>query len=89
MVLGKQGRVDDNIETIRKRFKVFVESSIPVVDYYQTSGKVNKVLELFSSQPTMFSNAILVCAVGWRINDASDPDPIFLRLHMTVQTLPT
>jgi hypothetical protein len=59
MVLGKQGRVDDNIETIRKRFKVFVESSIPVVDYYETSGKVNKVLKLFNSQPTMFSNAIL------------------------------
>ncbi len=58
-VLGKQGRVDDNIETIRKRFKVFVESSIPVVDYYETSGKVNKVLKLFNSQPTMFSNAIL------------------------------
>jgi UMP-CMP kinase len=43
MVLGKQGRVDDNIETIRKRFKVFVESSIPVVDYYETSGKVKKI----------------------------------------------
>jgi hypothetical protein len=42
-VLGEQGRVDDNIETIRKRFKVFVESSIPVVDYYETSGKVNKI----------------------------------------------
>ncbi len=59
MVLGEQGRVDDNIETIRKRFKVFVESSIPVVDYYETSGKVNKVLKLFNSQRTMFSNAIL------------------------------
>ncbi len=58
-VLGEQGRVDDNIETIRKRFKVFVESSIPVVDYYETSGKVNKVLKLFNSQPTMFSNVIL------------------------------
>jgi UMP-CMP kinase len=43
-LLGRnQGRVDDNIETIRKRFKVFVESSIPVVDYYETSGKVNKI----------------------------------------------
>jgi hypothetical protein len=37
----------------------------------------------------MFSNAILVCAVGWRIDDALDPDPILLTLHMTVQTLPT
>uniref|UniRef100_A0A0D6R251 adenylate kinase n=1 Tax=Araucaria cunninghamii TaxID=56994 RepID=A0A0D6R251_ARACU len=38
-----QGRVDDNIETIRKRFKVFVESSLPVVDYYDSKGKVRKI----------------------------------------------
>nr|XP_018678515.1 PREDICTED: UMP-CMP kinase 3-like isoform X1 [Musa acuminata subsp. malaccensis]XP_018678516.1 PREDICTED: UMP-CMP kinase 3-like isoform X1 [Musa acuminata subsp. malaccensis] len=38
-----QGRDDDNIETIRKRFKVFVESSIPVVEYYDMKGKVRKV----------------------------------------------
>jgi hypothetical protein len=63
------------------------------VDYYETSGKVNKVLKLFNSQPTMFSKchigSIIVCAVGWRIHDASDPDPIFLSLHVTVQTLLT
>lgn len=38
-----QGRVDDNIETIRKRFRVFVESSLPVIDYYDAKGKVKKV----------------------------------------------
>ncbi|KAJ8492893.1 hypothetical protein OPV22_014614 [Ensete ventricosum] len=38
-----QGRDDDNIETIRKRFRVFVESSIPVVEYYDMKGKVRKV----------------------------------------------
>ncbi|KAH9305555.1 hypothetical protein KI387_009959, partial [Taxus chinensis] len=38
-----QGRVDDNIETIRKRFKVFIESSVPVVNYYGTKGKVRKI----------------------------------------------
>ncbi|XP_050236905.1 UMP-CMP kinase 3-like isoform X2 [Mercurialis annua] len=38
-----QGRVDDNIETIRKRFKVFLESSIPVVEYYESKGKVRKI----------------------------------------------
>lgn len=41
-----QGRVDDNIETIRKRFKVFVESSVPVVEYYNSCGKVHKVSKL-------------------------------------------
>ncbi|KAK1326385.1 UMP-CMP kinase [Acorus calamus] len=38
-----QGRVDDNITTIRKRFKVFVESSIPVIEYYDAKSKVRKI----------------------------------------------
>lgn len=38
-----QGRADDNIETIRKRFKVFVESSLPVIEYYNSKGKVRKI----------------------------------------------
>ncbi|KAJ8486284.1 hypothetical protein OPV22_018769 [Ensete ventricosum] len=38
-----QGRDDDNIQTIRKRFRVFVESSLPVVEYYDMKGKVQKV----------------------------------------------
>ncbi|CAM8967245.1 unnamed protein product [Rhodiola kirilowii] len=43
-LLGRnQGREDDNIETIRKRFKVFLESSLPVVEYYDAKGKVKKI----------------------------------------------
>lgn len=38
-----QGRVDDNIDTIRKRFKVFVESSLPVVQQYERRGKLRKI----------------------------------------------
>ncbi|XP_061997205.1 UMP-CMP kinase 3-like isoform X1 [Rosa rugosa] len=38
-----QGREDDNIETIRKRFKVFLESSLPVIEYYNSKGKVRKI----------------------------------------------
>ncbi|XP_042482631.1 UMP-CMP kinase 3-like isoform X2 [Macadamia integrifolia] len=38
-----QGREDDNIDTIRKRFKVFLESSLPVVEYYDSKGKVRKI----------------------------------------------
>ncbi|KAF5732822.1 UMP-CMP kinase-like isoform X2 [Tripterygium wilfordii] len=38
-----QGRADDNVETIRKRFKVFLESSLPVVEYYDAKGKVRKI----------------------------------------------
>ncbi|CAA2945742.1 UMP-CMP kinase 3 [Olea europaea subsp. europaea] len=38
-----QGREDDNIETIRKRFKVYMESSLPVIEYYNSKGKVRKI----------------------------------------------
>jgi len=37
------GRSDDNEESIRKRFKTFVDTSIPVVDYFAQRGKVVKV----------------------------------------------
>uniref|UniRef100_A0A1D1XU05 UMP-CMP kinase n=1 Tax=Anthurium amnicola TaxID=1678845 RepID=A0A1D1XU05_9ARAE len=56
-----QGRVDDNIETIRKRFKVFLESSIPVVEYYNSKGKVRKIAagrpveEIFETVQEIFS----------------------------------
>lgn len=43
-LLGRnQGREDDNTETIRKRFKVYIESSLPVIQYYDTLGKVRKI----------------------------------------------
>ncbi|KAF1987716.1 UMP-CMP kinase [Aulographum hederae CBS 113979] len=34
------GRSDDNEESIKKRFKTFVETSMPVVDHYKKEGKV-------------------------------------------------
>ncbi|CAN1854348.1 UMP-CMP kinase 3 [Linum perenne] len=49
-ILGRnQGREDDNIETIRKRFKVFLESSLPVIEYYDSKGKVKIVVVLCST----------------------------------------
>lgn len=42
------GREDDNEESIRKRFRTFVETSMPVVDYYR---KQNKVVEISSHKP--------------------------------------
>lgn len=38
------GRADDNVESIKKRFKTFVETSMPVVEYFEKQGKVVKVL---------------------------------------------
>lgn len=37
------GRADDNIESIKKRFKTFVETSMPVVEYFDKQGKVVKL----------------------------------------------
>lgn len=38
------GRSDDNLESIKKRFKTFVETSMPVVEYFEKQGKVAKVM---------------------------------------------
>ncbi|XP_057800264.1 UMP-CMP kinase 3-like isoform X1 [Salvia miltiorrhiza] len=38
-----QGRDDDNIVSIRKRFKVYINSSLPVIEYYNSKGKVRKI----------------------------------------------
>ncbi|KAF2876399.1 UMP-CMP kinase-like protein [Massariosphaeria phaeospora] len=37
------GRADDNIESIKKRFRTFVETSMPVVNEFQTQDRVAKV----------------------------------------------
>ena len=43
-LLGRnEGRTDDNLETIRKRFKVFSDSTQPVVAHYEARGKVARV----------------------------------------------
>ncbi|XP_023518091.1 UMP-CMP kinase-like isoform X2 [Cucurbita pepo subsp. pepo] len=38
-----QGRVDDNIDTIKKRLKVFSALNLPVVKYYLERGKLYKI----------------------------------------------
>lgn len=37
------GRADDNAESIKKRFKTFVETSMPVVEFFEKQGKVVKI----------------------------------------------
>ncbi|ODQ64580.1 UMP-CMP kinase [Nadsonia fulvescens var. elongata DSM 6958] len=37
------GRTDDNIESIKKRFNVFLKTSMPVIDYFSTADKVIKI----------------------------------------------
>jgi adenylate kinase family enzyme len=40
------GRTDDNLESIKKRFKTFVDQTKPVIEYFQEK---NKVLTIDSS----------------------------------------
>ncbi|KAG6474309.1 hypothetical protein ZIOFF_068235 [Zingiber officinale] len=37
-----QGRIDDNIDTIKKRLESFKKLSLPVIDHYTAKGKVYK-----------------------------------------------
>ena len=37
------GRSDDNIEAIRKRFKTFKESTVPIIQQYEREGKLCRV----------------------------------------------
>lgn len=37
------GRADDNAESIKKRFRTFVETSMPVVDEFESQGRVVKI----------------------------------------------
>lgn len=38
-----QGRIDDNIDTIKTRLKVFEALNLPVVDYYAKRGKLCRI----------------------------------------------
>ncbi|CAN6460916.1 unnamed protein product [Victoria cruziana] len=39
----KQGRIDDNIETIEKRLKIFNKLNFPVINYYDAKGRLRKI----------------------------------------------
>ncbi|GAM89192.1 hypothetical protein ANO11243_072290 [Dothideomycetidae sp. 11243] len=44
------GRSDDNLESIKKRFKTFEETSMPVVDMFEKEGRVVKVKAVSSPE---------------------------------------
>ena len=37
------GREDDNVESIKKRFKTYEHDTMPVIEYYGSQDKVAKV----------------------------------------------
>lgn len=38
------GRNDDNLETIRKRFKTYRDESMPIVEMYEKKGMLKKIM---------------------------------------------
>uniref|UniRef100_A0A0A9DC73 adenylate kinase n=1 Tax=Arundo donax TaxID=35708 RepID=A0A0A9DC73_ARUDO len=88
-LLGRnQGRVDDNIETIKKRLKVFESLNIPVIDYYSSRGKVHKINatgtaeEIFEGVRKLFSNL--------RLSSSREPGVMLSNTHvLSMKTVPT
>lgn len=65
-------RLDDNVQTIRRRFQVFQESSLPVVEYYESLDKVRKVTTFRIGMPSavclmpqLIISLSLLTSVGW------------------------
>lgn len=56
-----QGRVDDNIDTIKKRLKVFEALNLPVVNYYAENGKLHKISAL-GTEDEIFEQVLPVFA---------------------------
>lgn len=88
-----KGRDDDNIETIRKRFNVYMESSLPVIEYYNAKGKVRKVMiYLFSFVITYLHFILALICFLPQINAAKpveevfeDVKAVFIPLHEKVK----
>ncbi|KAF9602622.1 hypothetical protein IFM89_030510 [Coptis chinensis] len=38
-----QGRIDDNIDTVKKRLEVFAALNLPIIKHYSELGKVQKI----------------------------------------------
>ncbi|KAI0259971.1 UMP-CMP kinase [Gloeopeniophorella convolvens] len=54
------GRDDDNIESIKKRFRTYKDTTMPVVEHYE---KLGKVVQIDSSPPVDDVHALTVSAV--------------------------
>ncbi len=38
------GRTDDNIEAIRKRFRTYIDSTMPIIEHFASQKKVFRIL---------------------------------------------
>jgi len=64
------GRVDDNLESAKKRFRTFREQSMPVVEIFEKEGRVKRISalpppdEVFSGVRELFAPKEVVFVLG-------------------------
>lgn len=66
------GRVDDNAETIKKRFSTFVEETLPVIESYGEKNKLKKVRTVNSIVFLPLGITCILILVFWRSHRLSD-----------------
>lgn len=66
------GRVDDNAETIKKRFSTFVEETLPVIESYGEKNKLKKVRTVNSIVFLPPGITCILILVFWRSHRLSD-----------------
>lgn len=79
------GRTDDNEESARKRFKTYVETTMPVLEYYRGKGLVHRIQavagidEVYEStveavEPLVEAEVRAACSSLWHAASAGDWD---------------
>ncbi|KAI9446854.1 UMP-CMP kinase [Lactarius indigo] len=64
------GRDDDNIESIKKRFATYKETTMPVIEHYEKSGKVAQVGSKFLQLSFLRIHAI------WQVDSSPSVDEV-------------
>ncbi|XP_065829208.1 adenylate kinase isoenzyme 5-like isoform X2 [Oscarella lobularis] len=70
------GRADDNEETIRKRFKTFRESTMPVLNLYEEKGQLKKIDADRSIDEVFHNTSSVLEEAGFRPLVSSEPNPL-------------
>mmetsp|Transcript_85728 Transcript_85728/g.242392 ORF Transcript_85728/g.242392 Transcript_85728/m.242392 type:complete len:93 (+) Transcript_85728:645-923(+) len=68
------GRSDDNIESIRKRFKTYKESTMPVVQVFAKENKVREVVSDRAPEEVYADVRTAICEVTEPLEQAARKD---------------
>ena len=71
------GRDDDNIESIKKRFRTFKETSMPVVEWFEARGQLRRVSSAQSVEEVWAETQRIFNAAGMFKSDVPLPKVAF------------